>query len=93
MSIQEDEAEKAEDNNRRVQNFIRTVQPMFVSGTYIIMDSDSVRLVVGEKIGEDFVPKGHLVMSHGSLSKLFIAIEEMLQKAQGASAAAKAKGN
>lgn len=71
---QRDEMAKA--NLEQVQKFSKLIPPAFINGVYIIGDSDCIRLIIGQIISGEFVPTGHLVMTHDQLEKLSTSIGE-----------------
>jgi hypothetical protein len=69
-----------ERNAKAIAEYLRTTNPLLITRVYILGQDALIRLVVGDTINGDFVPKGSIVMDINDFQRLIGAGGEHLEK-------------
>ena len=89
--------ERAEAERRATEataaSYAHAVSPLFINGFVLVGDNDMVRVIVGDRLAPDFMPRGHIIMSLSTVAALHQALGEMLSQSEALRAEARGKAN
>lgn len=80
----EDRAERSRDlakeNSERVSDYMKSFPPVLVTMSFLMNTGSVMRLVVGDSVNGEFIPKGHIAMTLEDFSSLLDAGAKHLEK-------------